>query len=315
MDFPALRVAPALMALGVAVLVACGSDDNTGGIGPGDLDGGTDSGDTTRTDVDGGKTNPPGGACGMPGMKPGFAGSQSITVGGTKRTYELYVPDAYDGKKTYPLVFVLHGDGGDGAGIRSGFKLEAESGGGAIFVYPDGNGSDSTWHIDDANSLGKDVAFIDAIAADLGTRLCSDKQRIFAVGFSKGAYFANMLGCLSKTDFRAVVAHSGGGPFGLDGSGTSFDNNGNLICPSKPVAAMQIIGTSDGLFDDARKARDYWRGANTCSNKTTAYDPSPCAQYSGCAAGRSEVYCEIPGLGHDVWQNATKAVWGFLQTK
>jgi polyhydroxybutyrate depolymerase len=106
-----------------------------------------------------------------------------------------------------------------------------------------------------------------------------------------------MLGCLSKTNLRAVVAHSGGGPFGLDGSGTSFDNSGNLICPSKPVAAMQIIGTSDGLFDDARKARDYWRGANTCTSKTSAYDPSPCVQYSGCAADRPEVYCEIPGPG------------------
>jgi polyhydroxybutyrate depolymerase len=305
----------AALGLGVVVvLVACG-DDDTGGIGdPGAPDGGTDGpGDTV---VDSGILPQPTAGCGATGVKTGFVGSQSITSGGSKRSYELYVPDAYDGKKTYPLVFVFHGDGGTGAGIRSSFKLEEESGGGAIFVYPDGE--NKTWVIGEAGGLKADVAFIDAIAADLGKSHCTDSKRVFAVGFSKGAYFTNMLACLSKSNLRAVVSHAGGGPFGLDGSGTSYDNKGNLVCPAPPVAALQVQGTSDTSVppDEGMKARDYWRSTNGCKTSTKAYDPSPCVAYDGCAPERPEVWCLIPGMNHTIWpQNGTKVTWAFLKTK
>ena len=314
MRLSALR---ALLSLGALVLAACGGDDPGGGAGPGDLDGGTpvDGAPTTDSAV-----NPPpdggGPACGNPNVKKGFVGSQTLTVGTSKRTYQLYVPDAYDGTKTYPLVFVFHGDGGTGAGIRGSFDLEKESGGGAIFVYPDGQ--NQTWVIDDATGLKADVAFIDGIAADLGKSLCTDKQRVFAVGFSKGAYFTNMLACLNKSNMRAVVSHAGGGPFGLDGSGTTFDNNGNLKCPAPPVAALQVQGESDGSvpLSEGSKARDYWRRNNACKTTSTAYAPSPCIAYDGCAADRPEVWCQIPGMGHTIWpQNGTKVTWAFLKTK
>ena len=309
MEFSSLRAA---LAAGVLVLVACGGDDTGAGADPGGGEGGTP--DAIRPGPEGGPPPDPTAGCGVSGVKTGFVGSQSLTVSGKKRTYQLYVPDVYDGKKSYPLVFVFHGDGGDGSGIRSSFQLEAESKGGAIFVYPDGE--DKTWHIDDAGSLGKDIAFVDAIGADLGTKLCTDKKRIFAVGFSKGAYFANMLGCLSKSNLRAVVAHGGGGPFGLDGSGTTFDKNGTLVCPAPPVAAMQVVGSNDDLSGDAREARDYWRRVNTCKSSTTAFAPSPCMAYDGCAQDRPEIYCEIPGMGHTIWpQNGTKVTWAFLASK
>lgn len=301
----------ALALVGGALTLAACSDDNgnSGLVDPGS-DGGTPDSATTDPDV---STPPdPGVACGAPDSKPG-AGSKTITVNGAKRTYELFVPDTYNQKKTFPVIFVFHGDGGTGANIRSYFKLEAEAAGQAIFVYPDGQ--DQTWNIDDAKAIGKDIAFVDAIAASLGKSHCTDPSRVFSVGFSKGAYFTNMLACLSKTKLRAVVAHSGGGPFGLDGSGTDFDGKGNLICPSAPVAAMQIIGKNDGLLEDAKKARDYWERLNSCKGTTKPMDPSPCVAYDGCAADRPEIYCEVPGLGHSVWQNAPKVTWAFLKSK
>lgn len=319
MEFSSLRAGLGLGAL-VLVLVtcgACGSSSTGGGVGPGDPDGGTDGGgDETGTTPEGGVVPDPTPGCGVSGVKKGFVGSQSITVAGAKRTYELYVPDSYDGKKTYPLVFVFHGDGGDGAGIRGSFDLEAESAGGALFVYPDGQ--KSTWNIGDATGLKSDVAFVDAIAADLGKTHCTDSKRVFAVGFSKGAYFTNMLACISKSNLRAVVTHAGGGPFGLDGSGTTYDNNGNLKCPAPPVAALQVQGSSDGSVpvSEGSKARDYWRGTNGCKTTSTAYAPSPCIAYDGCAPERPEVWCQIPGMGHTIWpQNGTKVTWDFLKTK
>jgi polyhydroxybutyrate depolymerase len=312
MGFSTLRAGLGLAAL---VLAACGDSSDTGG-GAADPDGGagTETGTTGNT-VDSGPTPEPTAGCGATGVKTGFVGSQSITVGGGKRTYELYVPESYDGKKTFPLTFVFHGDGGTGAGIRGSFKLEAESGGGSIFVYPDG--ANKTWIIDDAGGLKADVAFVDAVAADLAKSHCTDAKRVFAVGFSKGAYFTNMLACISKSNLRAVVTHAGGGPFGLDGSGTTFDNNGNLTCPAPPVAALQVQGTADSSvpLSEGTKARDYWRATNKCQSTTKAYDPSPCVAYDGCATDRPEVWCQIPGMNHTIWQNGPAVTWAFLKTK
>jgi polyhydroxybutyrate depolymerase len=256
----------------------------------------------------------PQGACGAAGVRPGYVATQSFTVLGKKRTYGLTVPDGYDSKRVYPLVFVLHGDGGNGAGIRNTFRLEAESKSGAIFVYPDG--TDQTWHLDEAGALKQDIAFVDGVVADLSSRLCVDKTRVSAVGFSRGAYFANMLACLSKSKLRSVVAHSGGGPYGVDGVGTQWDANGEVVCPAAPVAAMQIIGTADDLFGDAKKARDYWRRKNDCKATSSAFAPSPCVTFDGCSTGRAEVYCEIPNMGHAYWSaGATRATWAFISTK
>ena len=312
MGFSSVRAGFVLAAV---VLAAC-SDSTDGGEGPADPDAGTslETG-TTGIPVEGGTNPGPTAGCGATGVKTGFVGSQSLTVGGSKRSYELFVPASYDGKKTFPLTFVFHGDGGTGAGIRGSFKLEAASEGGSILVYPDG--ANKTWVIDDATGLKADVAFIDAIAADLAKSHCTDSKRVFAVGFSKGAYFTNMLACLTKTKLRAVVSHSGGGPFGLDGSGTTFDNKGNLVCPAAPVAALQIQGSADNTVpvSEGVKARDYWRVTNGCQTPTKAYDPSPCVTYEGCNAERPEVWCQVPGLGHTLWQNAPAVTWAFLKTK
>jgi polyhydroxybutyrate depolymerase len=267
--------------------------------------------DTPTSSVDTTSPAEPKATCGATDVKKGVS-TRTITADGAKRTYALFVPDTYDSAKTFPLVFVFHGDGGTGANIRGSFELEAAAAGGAIFVYPDGE--DRTWKIDDAGGIRHDVAFVDAVAAELGKSHCGD-QRVFAVGFSKGAYFANMLACLAKTPLRAVVAHSGGGPFGVDGSGTKFDGKGNLICPAAPVAAMQIIGSNDGLLEDAKKARDYWRRLNACKPTTKPTEPSPCTAYDACAADRPEIYCEIPGLGHSLWPNAAKVTWTFLKSR
>jgi polyhydroxybutyrate depolymerase len=298
------------VALGLLAVVACGDD------GPGAFtvdEAGTGEGGPSGED--GGPPPDPTPGCGATGVKPGFNGSQSITVGSEKRTYELYVPDSYDGKKVFPVVFVFHGDGGTGANLRNGFKIEAESQGGAIFVYPDGLGK--TWRFDNAAGLAADVGFIDAVVASLAQTHCTDKKRIFGVGYSRGAYFTNMLACLSKSGFRAVVTHAGGGPFGVDGSGTKYDNSGNLVCPAAPVAALQVQGTNDGAVppSEGTKAREYWQRVNGCTATTKAYDPSPCVQHDGCAPERPEVWCLIPGLGHTIWQNGVKLTWDFLKTK
>jgi polyhydroxybutyrate depolymerase len=298
-------------ALGSALLVisvstSCGSSDSTGPGGtapPGDDGGGGQTGD------DGGGTTNPTPGCGPPVSKTGYVGSQKITVSGDARTYGLYVPDNYDGKTSYPIVIVLHGDGGTGDEIRGyvGTALEKESGGGALFAYPDGEGT--TWQTDDIAGVTKDISFIDAIVGELQKKYCTDQKRVFYTGFSRGAYFANQAACRTKTSIRGVATHAGGGPFGVQDS--EFDSNGNLQCPSPPVAAIQFHGENDGP-EEGMKSRDYWRAANQCKTSTSPYDPSPCVSYDGCAPGRPEVWCLIPGLGHSIWPSGVSATWKFF---
>jgi polyhydroxybutyrate depolymerase len=304
-----------LLLVSALSVVACGDDPASENPGdPGSEAGAPETGDTTMQPSSEAGSPDPGPTCGPASAKPGFFADQTIMVGTSKRTYQLFVPDTYDHHKSFPVVFVLHGDGGTGTGIRNGFPLEKTAAGGAIFVYPDGE--NQTWVIDNGAGLLHDVAFIDAVVAQLGKAYCTDAKRIFSVGFSKGAYFTNMLACVSKSNLRAVVAHSGGGPFYLDGIGTKYDNTVNdVVCPSPPPATLQIVGAADSLLDDAKKARDHWERVNTCKATSQPFDVSPCVAYDGCATGRPESYCEIPGMGHQVWSNAPKVIWDFLKTK
>ncbi|WP_146650612.1 alpha/beta hydrolase family esterase [Labilithrix luteola] len=264
------------------LLGACGSDDSTGTV----------------------VTGP---TCGDSTVKKGYVGSQTLAAQG--RTYELYVPDAAPSEATYPLILVFHGDGGTGAGIRQAFNLEAVTGGKAVIVYPDGEGR--SWSIDTAESMAKDIAFVDALVDDLATTRCIDKSRVYATGFSKGAYFVNQLACRSKTSFKAIATHAGGGPFGIDGT-DQYDDHGHLVCANKSIAALQVQGLSDNEVppSEGEKPREHWRVSNGCNSSTSAYAPSPCVAYGGCTL--PEVYCAIPDLGHGLWSEAAQVTWGFF---
>lgn len=282
------------LALALPVVVGCGGDGASGGGGSSHPNGGG---------VDGGG----GDICDVSSWKAGFAGSQTIEVDGTAHSYELFVPDGYDGKTRFPVVVVFHGDGGTGANIRSGFKIEEASAKKAIVVYPDGPGK--TWQIDKLDTMGKDIAFVDALYADLTKSHCADSSRLYATGFSKGAYFVNQLACRSKTTLRAITTHAGGGPFGVAESEFS---NGDLKCATGALAALQVAGLADDSVppSEGEKARDHWRGANGCQDATSAWETSPCVAYQGCS--KPEVWCAVPELRHQIWSEAAKVTWSFF---
>jgi len=294
----------------VLLFVACGSNDSGDEGGPTAVDPRSDGGDQS----DGDQTSPSDGAasCGKPPAKTGSMPSQKVTVNGVGRTYALYVPDSYDASKAYPLVIAFHGDGGTGEDLRDGWgkSLEAASGQSAIFAYPDGASGDTAWIIDTYDTMMADIAFGDAVIAQIQQTYCIDPKGALVFGFSRGAFFANQFVCRTKSTVRAVVANSGGGPFPTNDA--ESDQNGNPKCTARPVASVQVIGDADDLLPDAQRSRDYWVGANACGSSTTAYDPSPCVAYDGCASGRPEVYCEISGMGHQIGANTANLTWSFF---
>lgn len=295
-----MRAVPTALLLGV---LACG-----------------DSGSSAPTDAaSGSATSPLPRGCsvaGAGGATKGYLGKRELTVTGVKdagyarRTYNLFVPDQHDGDLLFPLVFVLHGNGGDGAGMRRTLDLESASGGNAIVVYPDGFGG---WDLESAADQNDDITFVKALVEAVSKTYCVDTTRIFATGYSNGGYFANQLGCkVGASLFRGIASHSGGGPFGQN---DEYDAQGNLVCPGKPVAALISHGADDTnvQLSEGQQSRDEWKRVNGCKDATKSFAPSPCVQFEGCAADRPVVYCEVPGLGHVVWPDSgAKATWRFL---
>jgi len=317
-------------ALVLGSLFACGDDPTSDDPGAGSSSGATSSGASGSSGAasssgasgggsssgaggDGGRDGASGdGAageeCGIAAPGLGFVGAQTLDVGGASRGYQLFLPPGYDQRQRYPVILVFHGDGGSGAGVRASFDIEGASGGAAIVAYPNGQGG--TWQIDNYAALMKDVAFVDALATELTASYCGD-GRVFLAGFSKGAYFVNQAACRTSVTLTGIASHSGGGPYGTRAS--EYDAAGKTVCPSPPVAAMQLHGNPDSNvpLSEGVTSRDYWRAANACAAGTAGVSPAPCVAYNGCA--RSEIWCAIPGIGHSVWSSAPTAIWDFFR--
>jgi polyhydroxybutyrate depolymerase len=128
------------------------------------------------------------------------AGSLEITVGTQVRTCELTMPTT-DGAGLHPLLIVLHGGSGNGAGMRAitsdGFDRIAQRDG-VVVCYP--NALHGHWN-DDRGAAGAkpgtemadDTAFMRAVIQELVRSRKVDPRRVYATGISNGAIFCYRL--------------------------------------------------------------------------------------------------------------------------
>lgn len=217
-----------------------------------------------------------------------------MQVEGQQRSFMMNVPDNYDKNHPYRLVFAFHWNGGtmndvDGGG-SSGFSwsyygLLEQAEDSTIFVAP--QGINNGW----ANTNGRDLAFVDAMIAQIEGDLCIDKSRVFSMGFSYGGGMTYGLACDRADVFRAVAVYSGAQLSGC--------NDG-----SKPVAYLGIHGLTDGTCTIAggRALRDRFVSNNGCMAQNP---PEPnvgsqthtCTSYDGCSDGHPVRWCAFDG-GH-----------------
>ncbi len=242
---------------------------------------------------------------------------EKIDINGTSRTYTLSVPKNYDAAKKYPLVFVFHGDGGNGGSLRGYFFFEAASGTDAIVVYPDA--IDATWDLYDTDPNNKDFPFIASVIDKVANSFTVDKARVFAAGWSNGGFFANELACNRPGLIAAIASNSGGAP-GTDQMNWPLHYpSGDFKCVNNeaPVPAFIVQGAVDGTVtkDSGEYDGAYWAYVNGCATTTMAVGPAPCIQYDACPAGQGVVYCEIPNMGHAIWQNTAAGAWAFFKTQ
>src|SRR6266567_6640825 len=138
-----------------------------------------------------------------------------LTIDGVKRTYRLHVPVGYDAAKPWPLVFVLHGMGGNGKGMEAltgmSAKADAEH---FIAVYPDAIGSPTRWNAGINPDIPRvpgddDVKFLTAVIDRLEKELHVDGKRIYVCGFSSGGIMSYRLGAELSGRLAAIGVVSG----------------------------------------------------------------------------------------------------------
>lgn len=322
-----------LTAMAVMCCMACGSssnDDASTAVGPGAAGSGNAPGSAPvagdSATIGSGNENSGGAGSGSNPDTGGLAAltvmtKETVDVWGEPRTFELVVPKTIATGKAYPVVFVFHGDGGNGEGMRTWLQLERESGDAAVVVYPDGK--DASWDLYTPAASNADNAFLDAMLTSIQAKVTIDATRVFGTGYSSGAFFVNQVACRRSSFFRAIVSNSGGAPQEPeDPAGSVWAATTYTKCATQTagVSALVIhgnddyvVGTTSGTYD----AR-YWAYVNGCDDSEetrTATLPSPCVQHSACPAGKRVVYCEIPGIGHGMWTESTKASWSFFASQ
>jgi polyhydroxybutyrate depolymerase len=238
------------------------------------------------------------------------AETRTLDVKGKKRSYVLVAPTIVTPEKKLPLVLVFHGDGGGAEGFHRAFPFERASGKDALLAYPEGIGA--SWDLE--TKIGnKDILFVETLVGELARTQPIDRARIFAVGYSSGGFFSNVLACHRPKLLRAISSSAGGAPYNQ----LAKWPNGYPRCPEQaPVATIALHGARDHgvTLDSGRFSAQYWAYVNGCATdawETTGY--GECRAYRGCPAGKAVAFCEIGDLGHWVWDRAAEASWTFFR--
>ena len=260
--------------------------------------------------IDAGADGPPGGGadapdaalagsagCGMANtVATNIYAQRMIMVGGNPRAYVIRVPTGYDPQRRYPVIYQQHGCSGATDRESNNVALHAQAGANAIIVR--GRAMGQCW---DTAPAGVDVAFWDAMVADVEATWCIDTTKRLLTGYSSGAFMTHRLGCLRGDKIRGIATIAGGQAESNNCTGT--------------VAAVVIHDTNDGTVNVSASiaARDSLLQRNGCGTTTTPTTQSPCVEYGGCAAGTPVVWCQTSGKNHDRQDAfAGPVFWDFL---
>jgi len=244
------------------------------------------------------------------------AENRTIVSSAVERSFVLSMPSTPPASPM-PLVFVLHGDGGNGASMRSSLGIEDEADAGAVLVYPNVSGN-NTFEYYTFDGRTREAQFVTDVIATLDAEADIDTERVFITGFSGGATMANALGCRLGPDvIRGLGIHSGSLYATMDDMGDpdfTYTGAGGVSCPLP--ATMFVWGENDNAngvtFATGQGVRDNYLATQTCDATSADGPVAPCVTYDVCE--RAVVWCPIDGMGHSLWSGAANALWTFFET-
>jgi poly(3-hydroxybutyrate) depolymerase len=187
-------------------------------------------------------------------------GLNTLDFNGVPRKFIIHLPENYDNKNPYRLIFAFHATGGTANDTaKSYYGLLRQGGNTSILVSPQGQSpiaaggkasgllsfvaKDITgWWRTGGKYGEQDIELVDRILGVIDTDLCIDTRLRFATGFSFGGVMAHSLACLRSDKFRAVSVQPGCG-FDMVIDGMSKTNKGKAPggkgAPAKPPGACK----------------------------------------------------------------------------
>jgi polyhydroxybutyrate depolymerase len=250
--------------------------------------------------------------------------SGTMTVDGRVRNYIIHIPPAYDGKKSLPIVIVLHGGGGNADKMPglTGFNEKADAAG-FIVVYPNGTGPVSdekllTWNCGFCCGYAMDnnvddVNFIRQLIDRAEKNLKVDPARIFVTGISNGGMMTYRLGCELADKIAAIapVAGSMGDWTVKSDSPVSvviFHGTADQHVLYNGGAPIIKFDTHDRIDKPVSYAVDFWVQHNGCSTEIKRGVSGNITRdtYSGGRGGSEVVLYTIFG-GKHAWPGGNAA--------
>jgi polyhydroxybutyrate depolymerase len=269
---------------------------------------------------------------------------KDLLVDGLKRTYLVHLPPQYDEERSWPLVFLLHGAGGNGEMFKAVTNMnEVADQEGFVAVYPNGTGLFNyvlSWNAGECcNYVApfgvNDVEFIDRLTDELKKDYAVDPDRIYVAGMSNGGMMAYRLGC-SLTDQLAAI--------GVVAASLSLED----CRPSGPLPVIVFHGKKDNVIsldgdkstswlvkffglnlNSASDSLSFWVKNNACSGGSQRIKKGKIEKrlYLGCRKNADILLYIIDDAGH-MWPggkkswflsdrpsmeiNASEAIWDFF---
>jgi polyhydroxybutyrate depolymerase len=244
---------------------------------------------------------------------------QQISSGGRQRTYRLFVPQGYDGRKLLPLVLDLHGSGGTSAGQAktSGFETVAAREGIVVATLQADGGR---WNVPVTDGRADDVAYVSDVIDHVAARVCTDRARVYATGFSGGGRMASLLACRLNTRIAAIAPMAAlRWPGPCEGRPVPVLTFHGLADTQNPYAG-HAAGRGAEWLESVPEALAAWARHNKCGLDMIMEDPpGPLStiRYQGCDNDADVRLIRIDGLGHS-WAreeiDATEAMWQFFRS-
>src|SRR4051794_5370194 len=227
------------------------------------------------------------------GCDAGFPAGRQTTLtlqsGGVERTVVVYVPSAYDGRRSLPLILDLHGSSSTAQeqAVRSGLARIAERKR-LIVAEPQGllpaGPPEGTfrWNVPGVTTTDPaapdDEQFLTDVLDHLESTLCVDPRPVYGAGYSGGGRMISQYAC-DHADRLAAIAPVAGLRAGLPVSGPDGPQPDPATChPSRPVPVVTFAGTADPVNPYGGGGAPYWQyGVETAQARW--------AEINGCVRG------------------------------
>jgi polyhydroxybutyrate depolymerase len=239
-------------------------------------------------------------------LKPGDT-SETLDVGGMKRSFLLHVPANYTGKSAVPLVVDWHPLGQTSTFQKgnSGY-LGLSDKEGFIVAWP--QGMENVFDIGPCCTTGEidDLGFAKGIVKSISERACVDPKRVYSAGYSMGGGMTLYLACNAADVFAAF-------------SPAAFDlltEDEEPCKPARPVSVIAFRGTGDFIVPygggasnppNGKPVTIHFRGAvgtfqhlaelSGCTDMPMDVSGS-CQHYTQCKEGAEVQLCTAQGGSH-----------------